>query len=355
MKRYLYILAACFAMYSCDKTVIDGGLPANVGGKNSIEVVKSSIIFSPDVSEGYVLVRTDGPVTARSTRSWCTVECFGDSVAVKTTSNYDDLDSRYAQVIVYHQGDSVALNVHQEGPLTASFDDSAVVLGHEGGDAEFAYRSNMIAEVTSDVSWATVEAERNVVKVHVRRNNTEEYRAGELTCRLGNVTYKVTVAQLDPTEILSRRNWKLDGVLMDGTKLSLTGVLSKLGANYTMTLTGTGISWSFPATVTKNQLNIPLGTSIGRYEADGRNYHIIPAVGEGENVGTETTLATTGTVGLEMLIDRNTGKWQGNLNMKPFISQFTEPVFRFEYWLNSYKGGQSSGGFRFRELTIAQQ
>ncbi len=355
MKRYLYILAACFAMYSCDKTVIDGGLPANVGGKNSIEVVKSSIIFSPDVSEGYVLVRTDGPVTARSTRSWCTVECFGDSVAVKTTSNYDDLDSRYAQVIVYHQGDSVALNVHQEGPLTASFDDSAVVLGHEGGDAEFAYRSNMIAEVTSDVSWATVEAERNVVKVHVRRNNTEEYRAGELTCRLGNVTYKVTVAQLDPTEILSRRNWKLDGVLMDGTKLSLTGVLSKLGANYTMTLTGTGISWSFPATVTKNQLNIPLGTSIGRYTSGGINYYVFPVVGDGEENATSSSMVSLGNIGFTMTCDELSGKWSGNLNLKPFVDQLEKPVFRFEYWVNSSKTGYSSGGLRFRELTIAQQ
>ncbi len=356
MKRYLYILMACTAaICSCDKTVIDGELPSNVGGKNSIEVLKSSIIFSPDASEGYVLVKAEGSISARSNRNWCSVECFGDSVAVKTSANHADLSNRYAQVIIYHKKDSVALNVHQEGPLTASFDDSAVVLGYAGGEGEIVYRSNMIAEVTSNVPWATAEAEKDRIAVHIKRNNAEEYRAGVLTCRLGTETYKVPVVQLDPAEILSKRNWKLEGTLMDGSTLSLTGVLSKLGSNYTMKLTGDGIDWSFPASVTKNELNIPLGNSIGRYETGGRNYHIIPAVGNGEANGSVTTLETTGTIGLSMLIDSKTGKWQGTLQTKPFEKQFDEPVFRFEYWLNSSKTGMSSGGFRLKELSISQQ
>lgn len=355
MKRHLYILMACVAICSCDKTVIDGELPSNVGGKNSIEVLKSSIIFSPDASEGYVLVRTDGKITARSNRDWCSVECFGDSVAVKTTANHDDLSNRYAQVFIYHKKDSVALNVHQESPLTASFDDSAVVLGYEGGDGEIIYRSNMTAEVTSNVSWAMAEAGKDRISVHIKRNNAEEYRAGVLTCKLGSETYKVPVMQLEPAEILSKRNWKLEGTLMDGSPLSLTGVLSKLGSNYTMKLTGTGIDWSFPASVTKNNLNIPLGNSIGRYEADGKSYHIIPAVGNGEANGSAATLETTGTIGLSMLLDSKTGKWQGTLNIKPFETQFEEPVFRFEYWLNSSKIGLSTGGFRLKELNISQQ
>lgn len=356
MKRFIYILfAACLVLVSCDRTVIDGELPSDVTGKNSIVVLRSSLIFSPDESEGYVIVKSEDNIEAASTKEWCKVEVFGDSVAVKTTSNYGHLDSRYAQVILTNKNSKVAMNVHQEGPLTLAFDDAPLVLTHDGGDAEFSYKSNMLADVTSNVSWATVESEKNLVKVHIRRNATGAYRAGELNCKLGTQTYKVTVAQLDPVEILSKRNWKLTGTLMDDSKLELTGVITKRGTNYTMALTGTGIEWSFPATVTLNQLNIPLGTSIGRYTADGRNYHIFPMVGDGEKNGAAADMAATGSAGLAMLVNPDTGKWEGSLYMKTFESQFTEPVFRFEYWLNSYKGGLSSGGFRFKELTIAQQ
>lgn len=342
---------ACVAVYSCDKTVIDGELPSNVGGKNSIDVLKSSIIFSPDASEGYVLVKAEGKITARSNRDWCSVECFGDSVAVRTAANHNDLSNRYAQVIIYHKKDSVALNVHQEGPLTASFDDSAVVLGYAGGEGEIVYRSNMIADVTSNVSWATAEAEKGRIVVYIKRNNAEEYRAGVLTCKLGSEIYKVPVVQLDPVEILSKRNWKLEGTLMDGSSFSLTGVISKLGSNYTMKLTGNSIDWSCPVSVIRNELSLTLGQSIGTYN----KYYVFPAVGEGEEIGTSSSMRVSGPAGFVMSIDKDNGKWTGGINVKPFANQFAEPVFRFEYWVNSSLNGYSSGGFRFKELTVTQQ
>lgn len=355
MKRYFSIIPfLCLALAACDETVIDGELPTDIGGKNSIEVLRSSTIFSPDAGEGYVIVKTEGSISARSTREWCTVECFGDSVAVTTTDNHASLDTRYAQVIIYHQKDSVALNVHQEGPMTVSFDESTVVFDYNAGEGEILFRSNMLPEVTSNVSWATAEVSKNVVKVSVKRNTTQAFRTGVLTCKLGPDTYKVTVMQLDPTEILSKRNWKLEGTLTDGTPVSMTGVLSKSGANYTMTLTGTGISWSWTTGMNKNLLTLPLGSSIGRYSADERSYYVFPMVGEGDASGNASDMVSSGIAGFVMDYDKTSGKWTGTFDMSVY-EDFQNPVFRFEYWINSSHTGFSSGGLRFKELTLKQQ
>lgn len=358
MKRYIITSATLLllGLVSCDRTVIEGGLPDDVATEKSISVLRSSTILSPDSSEGYVIVKAGGEVTATSDRNWCTVTCYGDSVAVKTTSNYDHLDSRYAQVRIYDNGaDFVSVTVQQAGPLTKSFDDSAIVLGHEGGDAEFSYNSNMTAEVSSSVSWATAEVEANVVKVHVGDNASKEYREGELSCRLGTETYKVVVAQFETADILSNRNWKFDGVLMDGSDFSLDGTITKVADRYTMSLSGTDISWSFPATVTGNRLNVPLGSSIGRYAADNRNYYVFPVVGEGDKSGEVSSMTAEGSIGFTMRLDKESGKWQGSLDLKPFTGKYENPVFRFEFWRTSFKNGNSSGGFRFKELNISQQ
>lgn len=356
MKRYIYILcAACLALVSCDKTVIDGELPSDVAGNNSIEVLRSSLILSPDASEGYVIVKADGEVTAQSDRDWCTVEVFGDSVAVKTTSNYNHLDSRYAQVILTDNVSKLPLNVHQSAPLTKYFDESGVVLGHEGGDAEFSYKSNMKPVVTSSVAWATAEVGTDAVKVHIENNASKEYRAGELSCKLGNETFKVVVAQFEAADILSNKDWKIDGVLLDGTELPLTGTITKAGDKYTMALSGTGISWSFPVTVSGNLLNIPLGSSIGRYSADERNYYVFPVVADGAENGEASSMSIKGDIGFSMSKDSESGKWQGTLNLQPFEESYSNPVFRFEFWRTAFKMGVSSGGFRFKELTITQQ
>lgn len=357
MKRINYILsfAAALSLAACDVTVIDGPLPSDIAENNSISVVKGNVVFSPDGGAGYVVVKTEGNVTARSTREWVSVECFGDSVAVNCQSHYEDLASRYAQVVVYNTKDSVVLNVHQAGAINLGFDDSGVFTNHEEGMGEITFNSNMLPRVESSVKWVTTEVMKNRILVYFQKNESEEYRDGVLTCKLGPTTYKVPVGQLEARDILGVRNWNITGTLMDGSTLALKGVISKSGLNYTMAITGTNINWSMPATVTGNQLNIPLGTSIGRYSADGRNYYVIPAVGEGTNTGSTQTLSVTGNAGFAMSRNPETDKWVGSVNLKPFAELYGEPVFRFEYWLNSTKTGVSSGGFRFRELTIQQQ
>lgn len=356
MKRYFCILSLTgLVLTSCDKTVIDGELPSDIGGKNSIEVLRSSIVFSPDGGDGYVVVKTEGPITARSTREkWCSVDCFGDSVAVHTQNNYGSLDTRFAQVIIYHGKDSVALNVHQEGPMTVSFDDSAVVFDYEAGEGEIKFRSNMLPEVTSNVNWATAEISKNLIKVNVRRNTTQSFRSGVLTCKLGTETYKVTVMQLDAAEILTKRNWKVEGTLTNGNKITMTGLLSRSGSNYVMALTGNGINWSWNTGMNGNTLTIPLGTSIGRYLVDENNYYVFPMVGEGDNAGTASEMVSGETAGFSMNYDKNADRWSGTFQTQTY-TQFQNPTFRFEYWINSSHTGISSGGLRFRELTITQQ
>lgn len=353
MKKYFCILSFCLAAAACDMTVIDGDLPSGIIGKNSIEVLKSSIIFSPDAGEGYVLVKAEGRISAKSTREWCDVVCYGDSVAISTVDNHSNLESRYAQVIIYHQGDSVALSVQQAGPITKAFDTSAVVFDHEAGDGEIHFDSNMIPEVKSDVSWLTAEAETNVIKVHVRRNSSEIFRVGTLTCKLGPEIRTVSVMQLEPSEILSKRNWKVSGTLADGSSKNFTGTLSKTGSNYTMALTGTGINWTFSTGLNKNIMTIPLGSSIGTYNADERNYYVIPAIGADENTEASGKIVS-GIAGFTMDYDKSTDKWSGSVDLSAYADSYAEPMFCFEYWLNRMANGYSSGGLRFKELTIEQ-
>lgn len=349
------MLAAAFLAAACDITVVDGPLPSDIAGKSTISVVKGNVVFTPDESDGYVIVKSESAVRAYATKDWVQVECFGDSVAVKAESNYDDIASRYAQVIVHNDKDSVELNVVQAGAINLGFDDSGVFLGHEGGTGEIQFNSNMIPRVESNVKWASTVVMKNCILVTLEQNESEEFRDGILTCKLGPDTYKVPIGQLEPKDVLGNRNWNINGTLVDGGTLSLKGLISKSGTNYTMTLTGTGINWSFPATVTGNQLNIPLGTSIGRYSADGRNYYVVPAVGNGTQTGTSSTLSTSGNAGFAMRCDSESGKWSGKINLNPFAEMYIDPVFRFEFWLNSTRTGVSSGGFRFSELSIQQQ
>lgn len=354
MKKYFCILSFCLAVAACDLTVIDGDLPSDIGGANSIKVLKSNIIFSPDAGEGYVLVKTEGRISAKSTKEWCNVVCYGDSVAISTTDNHANLESRYAQVIIYHQGDSVALSVQQAGPITKAFDTSAVVFDHEAGDGTIVFDSNMIPEITSNVNWASADAEKNKITVHVRRNSSETFRSGTLTCKLGPESYTVTVMQLEPSEILSKRNWKVTGTLAEGGSMSFTGVLSKAGANYTMTLTGNNINWAYTTGLEKNIMTIPLGSSIGRHNADDRIYYVVPAVGDGTENGSASDMTVSGIDGFKMDYDKNTDKWSGEFDLAAYGDLYGNPVFRFEYWLNSAHTGTSSGGLRFKELKIEQ-
>lgn len=344
MKRYLFATAAIavLALASCNKDQVNEEYDLG----SSISVVEVKTIFSPDGGDGFIKVASDTPFSVSSTRPWCTFSKAGDSVVV-SVSPYYEVGSRYSMVTVKNEAnDSVNVTVHQFGSIIQNFDDSGIYANNAGGSAEIAYNSNINPIVTSSVDWAVPSVQENRILVEVAANEGGLFRKGEILCKLGNRTYNVPVAQLDSTEILSKKNWELTGIDVDGNPVSLTGVITRKMTGYAMKFTGTDISWTFDINLAGNKFGIPLGSSIGRYMLNGKNLYVIPVIAEGTAVLKAGEGTDTGYFYIPLDKESAEDKWSGTVE---------NANLRFEYWEKASRPDPSQGGIRLIEVTLSEK
>lgn len=350
MKRLLYASAAAlFVLSACDKTKIDGDLQFELAGESTIRVVSSDATFSPDGGNGTIVIESETEFSVKSSRDWCEIQAEGDTLNVKVGAYYE-MQNRYSLITVKNAaGDSVNVTVHQYGAVIQDFDDSGAYMNNEGGVVNIGYASNMRPIVETSLSWVTTEVFKDKIAVTFAKNDTT-FRKGELLCKLGPVSYTVPVAQLDSTEILSKKNWEICGISAANDTTILPCTISKSMKGIRFKISGTGpegatVAWEFEAKTEGNNLLIPLGEQIGRYKPADTNYYVIPVVLEGSSAIKAGDGIDSGY--FKAALDKNAeGKW---------YYKGEDVNLRFEYWELQTRPNPSKGGLRFKDFILCEK
>ena len=128
---------------------------------------------------GSSTVRLDqAPATVYSRDSWLKVAVQGSTITLSTTSN-DQLESRNTQLVVKDsKGDSIALNIMQEGIIFGLPKEQAMVGGDEAIDKTIKVASNVQVTYTASADWIKVSTSGKQLHIQAAANTTKTPRTG---------------------------------------------------------------------------------------------------------------------------------------------------------------------------------
>ena len=153
------------------------------------------------VEAGSSTVRLDqAPATVYSRDSWLKVAVQGSTITLSTTSN-DQLESRNTQLVVKDsKGDSIALNIMQEGIIFGLPKEQAMVGGDEAIDKTIKVASNVQVTYTASADWIKVSTSGKQLHIEAAANTTKTPRTGWVIAKgAGHIagTYTQTALTLD--------------------------------------------------------------------------------------------------------------------------------------------------------------
>ena len=151
------------------------------------------------VEAGSSTVRLDqAPATVYSRDSWLKVAVQGSTITLSSTSN-DQLESRNTQLVVKDsKGDSIALNIMQEGIIFGLPKEQAMVGGDEAIDKTIKVASNVQVTYTASADWIKVSTSGKQLHIEAAANTTKTPRTGWIIAKgAGHIdSLEVTQASL---------------------------------------------------------------------------------------------------------------------------------------------------------------
>lgn len=162
-----------------------------------LQVVSANVSFGPNAASGQIEVTADQPVTAESSESWCTTSVNGNIVTVSVT-DFADITSRNAEVIITSGERKVSVPVHQDGLSVAlEANDNYIIANAGNADSPILIKnkSNCNVRYSTTESWIHVTESADGFEIVVDANNTTDYRRGLFTAEAGTITKTVYIGQ----------------------------------------------------------------------------------------------------------------------------------------------------------------
>lgn len=187
MKRIIYFLTFLAIMTGCSQYEYNLSDPG-------LTIKESQLDFGAKGGDGYILVESDGAISATSNANWCQVKVVGKKIEV-TVAPYTDIENRTAVVTITSNG-GIPVNV----PITQSASRFIVeTLAFDTDFVETTVKTRVIADgvvtVSSEDAWINVRYENDSVYISVLFNNNPAVRNGTVEVTSGAVTQVIKISQ----------------------------------------------------------------------------------------------------------------------------------------------------------------
>ena len=197
MKKFISIplatgLTALMVACSSDKD-----LPAYAAG---LSVVKAQTTFHVLGGTQEVTLAAQ-PAQAYAQDAWLAVTKRGETLALTAETNTSPQTRNTLLVIKNQQGDSITLNIHQEGVSFGLPVGEEIYTGDEAFEKSLATPSNVTVDYGATESWITVQKNGENIDVKVAANTTGKPRVGWVTAKAVGLTDSLRVVQASLADI----------------------------------------------------------------------------------------------------------------------------------------------------------
>lgn len=187
MKRITYFLMVLVAMTGCNQYEYNLSDPG-------LTIKESQLDFSSKGGNGYILIESDRPISAKSNADWCQIKVVDKKIEV-TVASYSDIENRTA-IVTVTADNGIPVNV----PVTQSA--SLFIIETLVFDTDFMETtlkthviSDKVVAVSSADTWIDTKYENDSVYISVSFNNNPTVRSGTVEVTSGAVTQVIKVSQ----------------------------------------------------------------------------------------------------------------------------------------------------------------
>ncbi|GAB6008907.1 BACON domain-containing protein [Dysgonomonas reticulitermitis] len=187
MKRIIYFLMVLVIMTGCSQYEYNLSDPG-------LKIKESQLDFSAKGGNGYILVESDMPISAKSNADWCQIKVVDKKIEV-TVASYSDIENRTA-IVTVTTDNGIPVNV----PVTQSA--SLFIIETLVFDTDFVETtlkthviSDKVVTVSSADTWIDAKYENDSVYISVLFNNNPTIRSGTVEVTSGAVTQVIKISQ----------------------------------------------------------------------------------------------------------------------------------------------------------------
>ena len=175
----------------------DKELPEYAAG---LSVVKAQTAFKVLGGTQEVTLATQ-PAQAYAQDAWLSVATKGATIALTAQTNTSPQTRNTLLVIKNQQGDSITLNVQQEGVSFGLPVGEDIYIGDDAFEKSLATPSNVPVAYGATDSWITVEEKGSGINVKVAANATGKPRVGWVTAKAVGLTDSLKVVQASLADV----------------------------------------------------------------------------------------------------------------------------------------------------------
>ncbi|MGP1591348.1 MAG: hypothetical protein ACTTHI_06085 [Prevotella sp.] len=173
--KSLFLAMSCFAVVACS----DENTPTNT----KLEIEESNTFFNVEGGKKEVLL-ANSATKAYALDSWLHVQTDGKKVLLSAGLNTSTESRNTLLIIKNEQGDSVRLNVLQEGIYYGLPQDQKILEDDKAIERSMRVVSNVAMDYKATEDWIDVSYNNNILKVRVKENTTGKPRVGWITASL---------------------------------------------------------------------------------------------------------------------------------------------------------------------------
>lgn len=154
------------------------------------------------VTGGESIIRTDkAPAQAYSSESWLSVTTEGTIVRLQATAN-SRLESRNALLVLKDsRGDSLAVNIMQEGIIFGLPKEQAMIGGDQALERTLKLASNVPVTYSASADWITLKQSDKQLHASITANATGAPRTGWIIAQSGSLVDSLQVTQASLSDI----------------------------------------------------------------------------------------------------------------------------------------------------------
>lgn len=259
----------------------DGEVGAEYNRASTISVVKSDVLFSANAGTGTVVVRSQNPISFKSSSEWCKATALNDSTLQVAVDVNESNIGRSSQITIKAGVDSVNVTVQQQGFYLQSDMSTGAVFGDEASRKAFAFSFSGTPTITSTVDWLSASIEGDSLVVNVTDNETGHMRKGYVKYTFGSYKDSVQVAQYDFDKDLAG-NYYFAYYNASGKLYYFLGKLQQSGGDYVLSIPQLGFDIPVAFDAVNHQITISAGSYIGDYNTGETSYPTYTILGSSE-------------------------------------------------------------------------
>lgn len=166
-----------------------------------LKVVKAQTLFGVLGGTQEVTLAA-APAQAYTKATWLKVEQKAENISLTAETN-QSMESRNALLVLKNQqGDSIAINIHQEGISFGLPTGEEILIGDEQAKRSLLISANVPVEYGATQSWIKVSQQNGKLEVEIERNTTGKPHVGWLTATAAGIIDSLQVVQASLADVV---------------------------------------------------------------------------------------------------------------------------------------------------------